>query len=101
MTYEWLVNDYLDRNYECFVHGIHAHGTAEESIEFQQDHKLAKPTRKWRKGDVIVDGPYELVVSDKHDHYDLAVGLHLDERIKLKGSRDGADRVLVARLKLG
>ncbi len=100
VTYEWRVNDLLDRNYECFVHGFHADGSDLENIDFQQDHRLPKATTRWRKGDVIVDGPYELAVSDKHDSYDLAVGLHDGERAKLKGIQSGFERILVAKLNL-
>ena len=100
VTYEWLVNDILDRDYHCFVHGVHPDGPGPDGIEFQQDHGLPKPTDQWRKGDVIVDGPYDLSVSDKHDIYDLAMGLHRGGRVRLKGYRGGGDRILVARLKL-
>jgi hypothetical protein len=100
VTYEWLVNDTLDRDYLCFVHGIHTDRLSPKDIHFQQDHALPKPTHEWRKGDVIVDGPYELSVSDKHDVYDLVMGLHRGQRVRLKGVQSGADRILVARLKL-
>ena len=100
VTYEWRVNDFLEQNYRCLVHGVYANGTDQERIEFQQDHDIAKRPRGWQKGDLIVDGPHELVVTGKHDHYDLAVGLYGEERIKLTGVRDGANRILVAKLKL-
>ena len=57
LTYEWMVNDYLEQNYRCLVHGVYANGTDQERIEFQQDHDIAKRPRGWQKGDVIVDGP--------------------------------------------
>jgi len=100
VTYEWLVNDTLDQDYLCFVHGIHTDSASPEGIDFQQDHALPKPTNQWRKGDVIVDGPYDLSVPDKHDVYDLVMGLHRGQRVRLMGVHSGGDRILVARLKL-
>ena len=100
VTYEWLVNDTLDRDYHCFVHGLHKDSAHPQGIEFQQDHGLPKPTEQWRKGDVIVDGPYDLPVPDEQDVYDVVMGLHRGERVRLKGVKSGGDRILVARLKL-
>ena len=59
VTYEWIVNDTLDRDLTCFVHGVGVGAASPEAILFQQDHALPKPTGQWRKGEVIVDGPYE------------------------------------------
>ena len=67
---------------------------------FQQDHGLPKPTSQWRPGEVIVDGPHVLRVSDRFDSYDLTVGLYKGARVHLKGVSTGGDRVLVARLKV-
>ena len=100
VTYEWLVGDTLDQDYYCFVHGLHKDSAHPQGIDFQQDHGLPKPTNQWRKGDVIVDGPYELSVPDTQDVYDLVMGLHRGERVRLKGVDSGGDRILVARLKL-
>jgi len=100
VTYEWLVNDTLDQDYHCFVHGVHTDSPSPEGIDFQQDHALPKPTNQWRKGDVIVDGPYDLSVPDEHEVYDLVMGLYRGERVRLKGVQSGGDRILVARLKL-
>ena len=100
VTYAWLVNDTLDRDYHCFVHGVSTDSLSAEGIHFQQDHALPKSTDEWRKGDVIVDGPYDLSVSDKRDVYDLVMGLHRGQRVRLKGVQSGGDRILVARLKL-
>jgi len=100
VTYEWLVNDTLDRDYHCFVHGVHEDGREPDGIHFQQDHPLPKPTDQWAKGDVIVDGPYDLSVPDKHDHYDLVMGLYRGQRVILKGVQRDGGRILVARLKI-
>jgi hypothetical protein len=100
VTYEWLVNDTLDQDYHCFVHGMHTDSANPQSIDFQQDHTLPKPTDQWREGDIIVDGPYDLSVPDKQEVYDMAMGLYRGERVRLKGVQIGGDRILVARLKL-
>jgi hypothetical protein len=100
VTYEWIVNDTLDKDYTCFVHGVSDQGDQPDRIEFQQDHRLPKPTSQWQKGDVIVDGPYELRVSPKLDHYDLAIGLYKDSRVRLKGICDTGDRIVISRLQV-
>jgi hypothetical protein len=100
VTYAWQVNDTLDQDYFCFVHGVHTDDTDAEGINFQQDHGLPKPTSQWRKGDVVVDGPYELSIPDTHASYDLVMGMHRGARVRLKGAQSGGDRVLVARLTL-
>ncbi len=100
VTYEWVVNDTLDQDYHCFVHGVHSDSSAPEDIDFQQDHSLPKPTSQWRAGEVIVDGPYELSVPDECDAYDLVMGLYRNGRVRLKGARRTGERILVARLEL-
>jgi hypothetical protein len=101
VTYEWIVGEPLDQDYHCFVHGMNpAASSGPDSIVFQQDHGLPKPTSAWRPGDVIVDGPHELAVSDRFEAYDLTIGLYRGERVRLKGLRDGANRIVIARLKL-
>ena len=71
-----------------------------DDIVFQQDHGLPKPTSQWRKGEVIVDGPYELQIRDRVRQ--LRPG---DRAVPRRaGAAEGApgrgDRILVARLKL-
>ena len=100
VTYEWLVNDTLEQDYHCFVHGVHPDSANPQGIDFQQDHALPKPTGQWRQGDVIVDGPHDFSIPDKQDVYDLVVGLHRGQRVRLKGVQSGGDRILVARFKL-
>ena len=100
VTYEWVVNDTLDQDYRCFVHGVRAESDNPEGIDFQQDHAPPKPTGQWRKGETIVDGPYELSVPAEHDAYDLVMGLYRGQRVRLQGVQSGGDRILVARLKL-
>ena len=101
VTYEWVVGETLDKDYQCFVHAVNPDaGSKPDCIAFQQDHGLPKPTSQWHAGDVIVDGPYEITVSDQCDEYDLTIGLFRGERLRLQGLRDASDRVVVARLNL-
>jgi hypothetical protein len=100
-TYEWVVNEALDQNYHCFVHGSQpAGGEVPEKIAFQQDHPLPKPTSQWRAGEVITDGPYEFSVAGEGDTFNLAIGLFKGERLRLKGLDDGHQRIVLAKLKL-
>ncbi|MCX6925461.1 MAG: hypothetical protein NT154_19970, partial [Verrucomicrobia bacterium] len=100
LTYEWRVNDTLDTDYHCFVHFVNPAHPGGEQIVFQQDHALPKPTSQWRKGEVIVDGPYELQVPADYPSYNLAIGLYKGERVRLKGLEDSPTRILLSRLKL-
>jgi hypothetical protein len=100
VTYEWIVNDTFDGNYNCFVHAVNAHDTTGQHIVFQGDHGLPKPTGQWGAGEVIVDGPHELRVSDKFDSYDLVIGLFKGDRVRLKGLDTGGHRILVGRVKV-
>lgn len=101
VTYEWLVHEPLDQDYNCFVHAsTPKNAAAPDHIVFQQDHALPKPTGQWRAGDVIVDGPHELRMSDQFDAYDLSIGLFKGERLLLQGQQDGQSRVVIAQLKL-
>jgi hypothetical protein len=98
VTYEWVVNDTLDRDYACFVHGMPAADAKPNDIRFQQDHGLPKSTSKWQKGETIVDGPYEFRLPAKEGDYDLTIGLYKDHRVLLKGEERAGVRVAVARL---
>ena len=62
VTYEWIVNDTLDEDYHCFVHGVNMGNGRPDGIVFQQDHAVPQPTSQWRVGTRIVDGPYEFSV---------------------------------------
>ncbi len=102
VTYEWVVNDTLGTdNHVCFVHGLNPGDPGSQNIVFQGDHGLAKPTSQWRPGEVIVDGPHELQISDRFDSYDLVMGLYKGARVSLQGPDQGGGRILVARLKVG
>ena len=47
-SYEWIVNDTLDEDYLCFVHGVNMDTGRPDGIVFQQDHALPRPTSQWR-----------------------------------------------------
>jgi hypothetical protein len=102
ITYEWIVNDSLDNDFTCYVHAVNERAPAAQHIVFQQDHALLRPTSQWRKGDVIVDGPYEVSVSDKFDDYDLVVGLYKPglSVLRLQGMADRHGRIPIAKLRL-
>jgi len=101
VTYEWVVNDNLDRDYNCFVHFINGQSDHPDKIMFQQDHALPKPASQWRPGETIVDGPHEITVpASPYDSYDLVIGLWKNDRVLLKGIDAGGSRYLLARLQL-
>jgi len=101
VTYEWIVNDTLDKDYVCFVHGCRPAYGFGDLIEFQQDHNTPKPTRQWQKGERLVDGPYEFQVANKADVYDLKIGLYgQNRRVTIKGPDSSSDSIVIARLVL-
>jgi hypothetical protein len=102
ITYEWIVNESLGDDFMCYVHALNEREPAAQHIVFQQDHPLLRPTSQWRKGDVIVDGPYEVTVSDKFDDYDLVVGLYGGKGsvLHLQGMADAHHRIQIAKLRL-
>lgn len=101
LTYEWIVNDTLDDDYTCFVHFINEQSDGPDEIVFQQDHGLPEPTSEWRKGETIVDGPYEITVpGDRFDTYDIVIGLFKGPRVPLKGIQTAGGRILIGRLEL-
>jgi hypothetical protein len=61
---------------------------------------LPKPTSQWQKGEVIVDGPYELQVPAQYTGYNLTIGLYKTERVRLQGLEDVPTRILLSHLKL-
>lgn len=100
VTYEWRVNDTLEEDYQCFVHFLNRAAGGAENIAFQQDHALPKPTRQWRKGDLIVDGPHEFRVPATNATYDLVLGLHKGARLRLRGYDDGLTRIHLAQVRV-
>jgi hypothetical protein len=100
LSYEWIVNDSLDDDYHCFVHGVTAISRRVRDISFQQDHSLPQPTHEWRKGMRIVDGPYPLAIPAKSASYDLLIGLYKGARVSLVGGQRTGDSVPIARITL-
>lgn len=99
LTYNWVVNDTLEGDQQCFVHFTNKSNDETDSIIFQQDHALPKPTSEWKKGETLVDGPYEITLpDDKLTHYDIAIGLFKGPRISMKGLEDGSTRIVLGRL---
>jgi len=98
VTYEWIVHDTLDKDYICFVHGMLASDPPSNDILFQQDHATPKPTSQWRKGETIVDGPYEFRLPAKEGVFELNIGLYKDQRILLTGLERNPTRIAIATL---
>ncbi|MBM3476822.1 MAG: hypothetical protein FJX75_26415 [Armatimonadetes bacterium] len=101
VTYQWVINDALDDDYNCFVHFTSPSvDSSRGGIVFQQDHGTPKPTSQWRPGETLTDGPYEITVPPDYDTYDLVIGLFKGPRVRLKGIDDGGSRILIGRLML-
>jgi len=101
VTYKWVVNDTLDKDYTCFIHGLSDPDAQDsESLLFQGDHSFSTPTSQWRPGDVIIDGPHEIKVNPTKTEYDLIAGLYKDSRLPLKGCNLGNQRIFLAHLTL-
>lgn len=100
ITYEWIVNDELDADYTCFVHGVTEDGKGPEHIAFQQDHALARTTSSWHKGDVIIDGPHTLTLPAGTTEADIGIGLYKEGRVALQGQELSSGRIHVAHLRV-
>ncbi len=100
VSYRWRVDDALPGDYVCFVH----FGTGGK-IRFQQDHGLAAPTSRWRRGSVVADGPYDVRVPDgvEDGDYEWTIGLYSPgggARVPLEGKDDGQGRIRLGVLRL-
>ncbi len=102
VTYEWTVNDTLDQDYTSFVHLHNKADTRNQGIVGQQDHGFTTPTTQWKKGDVIVDGPYDIKLPpDKYGSYDLVIGLYNGSgRAPLRGLEHGGNSYLIGRIEI-
>ncbi|MBX7256435.1 MAG: hypothetical protein K1Y02_08740 [Candidatus Hydrogenedentes bacterium] len=100
LSYEWVVNDSLDTDYLCFVHFTTPLISTADSIAFQQDHALPKPSSQWKAGDTIDDGPYEITIPDAPiTEYNVTIGLHQEgRRVPLKGVSTSGNRILIGKL---
>jgi Family of unknown function (DUF5696) len=101
ITYRWVVNDTLDTDNHCFVHFTAKGSSHSDGIVFQQDHEPPKPTSRWKPGDVITDGPYEIALpAEPFESYDIVIGLYGGPRVPLKGIQSTGGRVLIGRMKI-
>ncbi len=101
ITYEWRVDDTLDRDLICFVHFVDPRAQTErEGIIFQNDHRPPRPTSQWRPGMVLTDGPFTLSVpkSCRQNRLDILIGLFKRGRVKLQGVSAGSSRIAIGRL---
>jgi hypothetical protein len=100
ISYEWDVQDSLDKDYACFVHFTTPLISTADSIAFQQDHALPKPSSEWNPGEMIVDGPYEIAIPDEPiAEYNITIGLHESgERVPLRGIAATGNRILLGKL---
>jgi len=101
LTYEWIVDEPLDRDVISFVHFTNPQ-VGDQGIVFQQDHALPRPVREWKKGETIADGPYEVTVpADRFDDYAIVIGLYdKNGRVPLKGITGGGDAYTIGEIKL-
>ncbi len=105
-TYQWQVDDSLDRDFVAYVHfGAPGAGQNRGEILFQQDHRPAQPTSAWKPGTQVVDGPFTLELpADLPDgRYAWTIGLYSPqggERPRLLGAQDRAGRIVLGILKV-
>lgn len=102
LTYEWRVNETLDRDPISFVHFTNPSAGGNQGIVFQNDHGFGKPVRDWKPGDVIVDGPHDVTVADEPwERYAIVAGLYDSKgRVALKGPVAGERAYLLGELRV-
>lgn len=104
VTYTWLVNSKLAKDYLCFVHFDDPSKPEAKRIRFQQDHPLATPTSQWKLNSKVYDGPYTIRLPDDlpDGDYTWNIGLHLpsEGRLALSGVNDGTNRIRLGVLKV-
>jgi hypothetical protein len=92
LVYQWQVNETLSQDYHCFVHFVSG-----ESISFQGDHALPRPTSTWKTGAQLSDGPHDIRLPDgvADGDYGVRIGLYLPAagRLTLQGRNDGQERI--------
>ena len=100
-TYKWIANERLNADEHVFVHfSALPPDATDEKIRFQQDHAPAVPTRDWRKGEAIMDGPYTIHIPDEiaDGDYAWSIGLYPEgggSRLTLEGVDDGHGRIVL------
>jgi len=102
VVYRWEAAADVAADYRCFVHYTHPKGDRlRESIAFQDDHSLPRPTSTWKRGEVILDGPRTVTVPEKFNgRIAWCVGLvdASGRRIRLPGPQHGNLRRLLGTL---
>ncbi|MCC6728119.1 MAG: hypothetical protein IT208_02145 [Chthonomonadales bacterium] len=104
VTYRWRVGAPPTSDYRAFVHfGNPGREPWDEGIRFQQDHVLPRPTNRWKAGETVADGPYEVRVPDDvpDGTYAWTTGLFAaggGPRAPLEGPTDRHGRVVLGRL---
>jgi hypothetical protein len=94
VSYRWDVQDYLTRDYRCFVHF-----SAIDEIRAQQDHSVSPPTSKWQAGQILADGPWNVTLPSglADGNYDWLIGLFDATgdggRVHLQGIDEGSSRI--------
>jgi len=94
VTYQWDVQESLDKNYTCFVHFC-----TNGAIRWQQDHSLSPPTSQWQPGQLVTDGPWTITIPTNipDGDYDWLIGLYdaggTGARLRLVGMDDGTSRI--------
>jgi len=104
ITYEWMVSEVIEQNYNIFVHFTSPEfGEKDrEDIAFQGDHGFSKPTSQWKENTPIKDGPYSLTVPEQNGPaiYYIAMGLFNENgrSTDIAGLSDGGGRFYLGKL---
>lgn len=102
-TYHWQVGQAQAADYGCFVHFVQPSlQDVREGIRFQQDHGLALPTSRWKPGETVTDGPWDIAVPADvaPGDYPWTVGLDAPGRgrLTLQGTSDAHSRIVLGTL---
>lgn len=100
-AYKWIVRERLNADEHIFVHfSALPREAGDEKIRFQQDHAPAVPTRQWKAGSAILDGPYAIRIPENiaDGDYEWTTGLFPEgggSRLALEGVDDGHGRIVL------
>ncbi|MBV9850878.1 MAG: hypothetical protein JO250_14495 [Armatimonadetes bacterium] len=102
-TYQWAVGQSLPADYHCFVHFVSTTSNdGGENIRFQQDHALPVPTSRWKPGQTITDGAWDVTAPTDvaPGDYLWTIGLFQPDggRLTLQGQSDPHSRVILGTL---
>ncbi len=103
VSYAWTVEQTLQENLLCFVHFVPAGAhPADDDIAWQQDHPLPAPTSRWRPGQTVQDGPWEIRAPPNiaPGDYRWTIGLYhqAGARVDLLGPADAMHRHIIGTL---